>query len=59
MDTPSVYREGAADALRLAQRATNPSDKERLLRLAEKWLALAERAAQLASRSAARARGAA
>lgn len=45
MNTHSVYRESAADTLQLAQRATNASDKNRLLSLAEKWLALADRAA--------------
>jgi hypothetical protein len=38
------YRDSAADALTLAQRATNPSDKVRLLGLAQRWIALAERA---------------
>lgn len=43
MDTRTMCRESAASALDLAQRATNSSDKDRLLRLAEKWVALAER----------------
>jgi hypothetical protein len=42
-----VYRESAAVTLHLAQRATNSSDKNRLLSLAEKWLALADRAVAL------------
>jgi hypothetical protein len=44
MNIPFLYRESAASALHLAQRATTLSDKERLLALAQKWLALADRA---------------
>lgn len=37
------YQGSAADALTLARRATNPSDKVRLLCLAQRWIALADR----------------
>jgi hypothetical protein len=43
------YRSGAADALNLARRVANAPAKERLLCLAENWLALADRAAGRAS----------
>jgi len=47
MNAQSVYRESAARALDLAQRAATAADKQRLIRLAERWLALDERVASL------------
>jgi hypothetical protein len=38
------YRKNASDTMKLAQRAACPADRERLLRMAEAWLALADRA---------------
>jgi hypothetical protein len=47
MNAQGVYRESAARALDLAQRAATAADKQRLIRLAERWLALDERVASL------------
>ena len=38
------HRRHASACVRLAQQAQNPSDKARLLRMAESWLRLAEQA---------------
>lgn len=37
------YQGSAADAIELAQRAATPSDKVRLLCLAQRWIELADR----------------
>jgi hypothetical protein len=42
------YRQHAAELVRLAQIASAPADKARLLALAEAWLDLADRAKTLA-----------
>jgi hypothetical protein len=44
------YRDNAADAVRLAQRATTLSDKTRLLELGEAWVGLAEKVHETAQR---------
>ena len=44
------YRQHAADLVRLAQRASAPADKGRLLALAEAWLDLVNGSKALAKR---------
>jgi hypothetical protein len=44
MSKEDNYRQSAADAMGLANRAASTSDKSRLLGLAERWLDLADRA---------------
>jgi hypothetical protein len=43
MVTDDDYRDCAAKALNLAQAATDPTDRARLLAIAEAWLELADR----------------
>ena len=43
MSKEQEYRHHAASALDLAQRASSPSDKNRLLVMAQAWFDLAER----------------
>jgi hypothetical protein len=48
MSKEDEYRRHAANTLELAQRANSPSDKARLLVMADAWLGLADRARKVA-----------
>jgi hypothetical protein len=50
MSKEDEYRRHAANTLELAQRANSPSDKARLLVMADAWLDLADRASKVARR---------
>jgi hypothetical protein len=48
MSKEDEYRRHAANTFELAQRANSPSDKARLLVMADAWLGLADRARKVA-----------
>ena len=48
MNKQDEYRQEAALSLKLAEAASNPSDRMRMLLMAEAWFKLAERSAQSA-----------
>ena len=43
MGSAEEYREHARDCIRLAQSAASPTDRARLIEMAERWVRLAER----------------
>jgi hypothetical protein len=45
MSRVELYRNYAAESVRLARQATNPTDKALLLEMADSWIRMAERAA--------------
>jgi hypothetical protein len=44
MNRVELYRSYAAECVRLARQATNPTDKTLLLEMADKWMRMAQRA---------------
>jgi hypothetical protein len=49
MSTRDDYRQNAFDCLRLAQTATDPSDKAMFVRMAQTWARLADQVATISS----------
>jgi len=44
MNRVELYRSYAAECVRLARQATNPTDKTLLLEMADKWMRMTQRA---------------